>query len=135
MRRVRRPSPAYHELPEPVFDVYEQPEVENERDAGRGSEASDDLISKQCLSPNVTGYHEDSPSDPFPKSGETREGTNRLGNKWRKDPLGDGTIEYQYQNRDGSSYEKYRDGSADFLTPRGYPKHYPAASRNAPETR
>ena len=133
MRRMRNPSPVRHELPEPTFDIDEQPEVEDERGVEREPEADGTIIFK-CLSP-IKVSREDSPSDPPPEPVETREGTNWLNNKWSRDSFGDGTNKYQYENQDGSFYEKHRDGSADFLSSRGYPKHYPTADRNAPDTR
>ena len=133
MKRTGGLSLARYELPGPTFDVDEQPEVENDRVVEGESEVGDVRVLK-WLSP-IPVYPENSPQDRFPDPVDTREGTNRLGNEWRRDSFGDGTNEYKYENQDGSFYEKHRDDNADFLSSRGYGKHYPAASRNAPETR
>jgi len=133
MKRTRSLSPPSDELPDPTPGSDEQSEIENGRGVERESEVGNVRV-LQCLSP-ITIYREDSPTDQFPEPVDTREGTNWLGNKWRRDSFDDGTNEYQYENRDGTSYEKCHDGSADFVSSQGYGKHYPAASRNAPETR
>ena len=117
MTQTRNLSPVRCEPPDPPFDVDEQPEIENERLGVEREWGVGDLRFLQCLSP-ITVYRENS----------------RLGNKWDKNYFGDGTNEYRYETQDGSFYEKHRDESADLLSSRGYGKHYPAASRNAPET-
>ena len=63
-------------------------------------------------------------SDSFEEPLVAVRGVNRYGNEYRGEHYSDGTNPYRYDNRDGTRYEKYRDGSADFDTGRGYTKHY-----------
>ncbi|THG98245.1 hypothetical protein EW026_g3904 [Hermanssonia centrifuga] len=61
--------------------------------------------------------------NPMSESGE-----NQQGNTWVKHNLHI-TKDYEYHNKDGSYYCRYRDGSAIFRTPDGHEHPYPI---NAP---
>jgi len=51
-------------------------------------------------------------------------GTNSQGNEYTAKAYSDETRSYQYRNRDGGVYDKYRDGSAEYHGPSGSVRHY-----------
>lgn len=101
-RRTQVPSPVRHELPEPTFDVDEQPEIENEREVRIECETDCDGVV------------------------ESRSGINKLGDEYHITKFNDGAEGYQYENRDGSFYEKDRDGKVIFIP---HPRQRPEALR------
>ncbi|KAF9792149.1 hypothetical protein BJ322DRAFT_1206815 [Thelephora terrestris] len=110
----RRPHATYR-------DTYKQPKNEYEGDANHDG--------------GVLVNPVDTPPSPDPSQKPCRivRGTNKRGNKFLGEHYPDGTNPYQYDNQDGTHYEKHRDGSADLLhRNRGFAKHYAAPVMDEP---
>jgi len=78
----------------------------------------------QCLSPMAIHPGNSTPG-PFLRPVDAHRRINRYGNEYHREIYGDGTDSYWYNNRDGSYFKKYRDGSTVFYR-RGSSREYPA---------
>lgn len=108
-------------------DTRQQPNINDQSDSDRGTE-NDDVRHGvvRCATPFLVRRRDTPPSpDPVLEPSEVVRGINKHGNRFRRALYPDRTDSYQYDNRDGSHYEKHRDGSADFHSSRGFTKHYP----------
>ena len=70
-------------------------------------------------------FRESTPPESFQKPVKRVSGVNKLGNAYRGVHYPDRTNSYEYENINGTHYEKHRDGSADLYLHQKLVRHYP----------
>ena len=119
-------SPIDRESSGPIFDPYERSGIENEQEFERYPEGGGGTR-RWWWSKDIAVDAENPTLDPTLKPVQASEGINDRGNKWERQTYPDFTIRYDYDNRNGTRYTKYRDGTTKFDDPRrGITQFYPA---------